>query len=480
MKRASFACSVSLLLLFVVGSVGAAPAPNIVFILADDLGINDLACYGRKEHHTPNLDRLARQGARFTQAYCGQPICSPSRAAILTGKSPARLHLTTYLPGRADAPSQKILHPKMRQQLPLSEVTLPERLKELGYATACIGKWHLGGEGYLPTDQGFDLYYAGQANTTPSGSEGGKGEQDLTTRAIGFMATNTNRPFFLYLAHNSPHIPYKARAERIGNNQKALEPVYAAVIEELDDSVGRLLAEVERLKISENTIVIFTSDNGGLHVPELKHEVITHNTPFRAGKGYLYEGGLRVPLIVRWPGVVADGRVIDTPVIGTDWTPTLAAAAGRIAPEIDGLNVLALLRGKAIRTRPLFWHFPHYTNQGGQPGGAMRDGDWKLIENYEDGSLELYDLKNYAGEANNLAEKDSARALGMQQELHTWLIQVDAQRNTRNPAFVARLHQELYEDVVPSLYNAARATPEQTRKILEWRKRMDIPPAMMR
>ena len=465
--------------LFLVAGVGAAEKPNIVFILADDLGINDLGCYGRAEHRTPNLDRLAGQGARFTQAYCAQPICSPSRAAILTGKSPARLHLTTFLPGRPDAPSQKLLHPKIQPQLPLAEVTLAERLKELGYATACIGKWHLGGRGFLPTDQGFDSYHAGQANTTPSETEGGKGEHALTRQAIQFISANTNKPFFLYLAHNNPHIPYTARPDRVANNAKALEPVYAAVIEELDDSVGQLLAALDRLKLATNTIVIFTSDNGGLHVPELNHKMITHNTPLRAGKGYLYEGGLRVPLIVCWPGTVAAGKVIDTPVIGTDWTPTLMRAAGRMSPENDGLSILALLTGETIRTRPLFWHFPHYTNQGGQPGGAMRDGDWKLIENYEDGSLELYNLKNDVGETNNLASKEAARAMGMQQELHNWLIQMDAQRNTTNPAFVPRLHKELYLDVVPSMFNAARATPEEQRAILEWRQRMDVPPARM-
>jgi arylsulfatase A len=460
-------------------SACAAEKPNIVFILADDLGINDLACYGRKEHHTPNLDRLASQGARFTQAYCAQPICSPSRAAILTGKSPARLHLTTFLPGRADAPSQKLLHPKIEKQLPLAEVTLAERLKEVGYATACIGKWHLGGTGFLPTDQGFDFYHAGQANTTPSETEGGKGERDLTRRAIDFITSNTNKPFFLYLAHNNPHIPYTARADRVEKNAKALEPVYAAVIEELDDSVGQLFSALDRLNLATNTLVIFTSDNGGLHVPELNHKVITHNTPFRAGKGYLYEGGLRVPLIVRWPGTIAAGSVINTPVIGTDWTPTLMRVADRMTPENDGLSILALLRGETIRTRPLYWHFPHYTNQGGQPGGAMRDGDWKLIENYEEGSLELYDLKNDIGETNNLASKESSRAMGMRDELHTWLINVDAQRNTANPAFVPRLREELYVDVVPSTYNAARTTPEEQRKILEWRQRMDVPPAKM-
>jgi arylsulfatase A len=465
-----FACFLALLCVF---SLHAADKPNIVFILADDLGINDLACYGRTEHHTPNLDRLAAQGARFTQAYCAQPICSPSRAAILTGKSPARLHLTTFLPGRPDAPSQKLLHPKINQHLPLSEMTLAERLKEVGYATACFGKWHLGGNGFLPTDQGFNLYYPGQANTVPSEIEGGKGEQDLTTHAIDFMAANTNRSFFVYLAHNSPHIPYTARASRIANNKGALEPVYAAVVEELDDSVGRLLSALDRLNLAQNTVVIFTSDNGGLHVPELQHEVITHNTPYRAGKGYLDEGGLRIPLIVRWSRKIGAGKVIDTPVIGADWAPTLTDIAERMSPEIDGMNISPLFFGQAIKARRLFWHFPHYTNQGGQPGGAVRDGDWKLIKHYEDGALELFNLKSDPSETSNLAVKEPGRAAELQKALHTWLDESGAQIFTSNPNFNSDRHRELYVDVVPSQFNASRAIPEQQKKMRAWRKKMD-------
>jgi arylsulfatase A-like enzyme len=341
-------------------------APNIVFILADDLGVNDLHCYGRADHHTPNLDRLAKQGARFTAAYAACPVCSPTRAAILTGKSPARLHLTTFLPGRADCPSQKLLHPKINQHLPLEETTLAEYLKRAGYATGCFGKWHLGGKGFLPTDQGFDVYHAGRANTRPSDSEGGKGEYDLTAHAARFIEANRERPFFVYLAHNAPHIPYTATAARIQNNADAFEPTYAALIESLDDSVGLLLKKLDALKLTENTLVVFTSDNGGLHVPELKHRRITHNTPCRAGKGYLYEGGIRIPLIVRWPGKVPAGTEIATPVISTDWLPTLLELAGaKVPPGLDGVSIAGLLTGTGkLAPRPLFWHVPHYTNQG--------------------------------------------------------------------------------------------------------------------
>ena len=267
--------------------------PNIVFILADDLGINDLGCYGRSEHHTPNLDRLAADGMRLTSAYCALPICSASRAAIMSGKNPARLHLTTFLPGRPDCPSQQLLHPVIRQQLPLEETTLAEHLKAAGYATACIGKWHLGGAGFGPREQGFDVYHPGQAVTTPSDTEGGKGEYDLTAQAEKFIEASRDRPFFLYLAHNSPHIPYSAKEKLVAENHGAFEPAYAAVIESLDDTVGQLLRRLDALGLAANTIVIFTSDNGGLHVPELSHERITHNAPYRAGKGFLHEGGLR-------------------------------------------------------------------------------------------------------------------------------------------------------------------------------------------
>ncbi len=303
--------------------LGAADRPNVVFILADDLGINDLHCYGRKDHNTPNLDKLAADGARFTAAYAACPVCSPTRAALMTGKSPARLHLTTFLPGRPDCPPQKLLHPKITQHLPLEEKTLAEYLKAAGYATGCFGKWHLGGKGFLPTDQGFDVYYPGKATTTPSATEGGKGEFDLTAKAIEFVEKNRGRPFFCYLAHNSPHIPYAAKPGLVKKNAGAFEPVYAAVIESLDETVGLLLKTLDELKLAESTIVVFTSDNGGLHVPEGPHQKVTHNTPYRAGKGYLYEGGIRVPLIVRWPGHVTAGRTIDTPVVTTDWLPTL-------------------------------------------------------------------------------------------------------------------------------------------------------------
>jgi arylsulfatase A len=452
-----------------------ATAPNLVFILADDLGINDLHCDGRADHRTPHLDRLATEGIRFTSAYCAQPICSPSRAAILTGKTPARLHLTTFLPGRKDAKSQKLLHPEIQQQLPLAEKTLAEFLKENGYATACVGKWHLGGKGFLPPEQGFDLYHPGQANTRPSATEGGKGEYDLTARAEKFMDENRARPFFLFLSHNSPHINFSARANLIESNRAAFNPTYAALVETLDDSVGRLLRKIDDLGLRTNTVVIFTSDNGGLHVPEGSHQTVTHNTPYRAGKGFLYEGGLRIPLIARWPGIIPAGKVTDAPVNSVDWTPTLLALAGITnSSAFGGENIAAILRGGTDwPDRPFFWHFPHYTNQGSSPAGAMRHGDWKLIEHYEDGRLELFHLRDDSGETRNLAPAEKNRAETMRAALARWRENTQAQTNMPNPNFDPALHRAIYQDHDISRYDPATASPAEFERVLAWRKRMN-------
>ncbi len=479
---------------WVAGVTGAAQTPtlpnsstppNIIFILADDLGIYDLACYGRADHHTPHLDRLASQGVRFSSAYCDLPLCSPTRAAILTGRSSARLHLTTFLPGRPDTPSQKLLQPKIVAQLPIEEKTLPEYLKEAGYTTACVGKWHLGGKGAGPADQGFDFVHPGKANTTPSETEGGKGEYDLTDAAEKFIEANRHRPFFLYLCHNSPHIPYTARQELIAKNAKALEPVYAAVIETLDDSVGRLLGTVDRLQLGEKTLVIFTSDNGGLHVPEGPHRIITHNGPYRAGKGFLYEGGLRVPLIVRWPGKVPAGKLIDCPIIHTDWVPTLLECAGLPVPKnLDGVSFGWLLgsdpttgalhrTGSGAGPRRFFWHFPHYSNQGGRPSGAVREGPWKLIEDYETGEAQLYNLDQDISETQDLAAVHPDIVTRLRRALDEWRKAIGAQMNTPNPNFDPAQHRSLYLDIDPSRFHAQRATPAQIDQMQQWRAQMN-------
>lgn len=448
--------------------------PNVVFIFADDLGINDFGCYGRKDQETPRLDRLAAQGMRFTCAYCAQPICSPSRAAVMSGKTPARLHLTTFLPGRPDCPSQMLLHPKINMQLGLEHKTVAEYLKDADYATACIGKWHLGGAGFSPKDQGFDFVHAGKANTPPTDDEGGKGEYDLTARAIEFIETNKDRPFFLYLPHNNPHVPIAAKAELVEKYRDSFNPIYAAMLHTLDDSVGRVLDKLDELRLTDRTLVVFTSDNGGLHVPELPNTPATHNTPFRAGKGYVYEGGLRIPLIVRFPSVVPAGRVVDTPVINTDWLPTILDLCGLKPTEpLDGISLAPLLRGGPIPPRPLMWHFPHYTNQGGRPAGAIRDGDWKLVEHYEDNRVELFHLATDIGERTDLSTKEPARVNDLRAKLAAWRKSVGAQMNTPNPNFDPALHRKLYVDIDTSLLTPDRTAATMRPKLEAWRAGMD-------
>jgi arylsulfatase A-like enzyme len=450
-----------------------------VLILADDLGINDLACYGRTDHRTPHLDRLASEGLRFSSACAAAPVCSPSRAALLTAQSPARLHLTTFLPGRPDTRAQMLLHPSIRMELPLREVTLAEALQKVGYTSACIGKWHLGGNNFGPEQRGFDIAFVGHANTTPSASEGGKGEYELTARAEQFLKENRDRPFFLYLAHNTPHIPLAAGTRFVANNRSAFNPLYAAVVETLDDSVGRVLARIDSLSLRNDTIVVFASDNGGLHVPEGGEDPPTHNTPYRAGKGFLYEGGLRVPLIIRWPGHVRPGALTDEPVINTDLMPTLLSLAG-LEPTrpCDGRSFADLLSGRPGHMRTFFWHFPHYSNQGSRPGGAMREGEWKLIEHYEDGRLELFNLRDDMGETNDLAPRERRRAEAMRERLSAWRVATGAQMNVPNPDFDPVLHRQLYLDTDVSRLAPAVRAREMTPKLASWRKGMDsvLPP----
>ncbi|MDX1948024.1 MAG: sulfatase [Pirellulaceae bacterium] len=452
----------------------AGERPNIVLIFADDLGVNDLSCYGRLDQPTPNLDQLAAAGMRFTSGYCAQPICSPSRAAIMTGKAPARLHITTFLPGRADAPSQKLLHPKIEMQLPLAEKTIAEYLQEAGYATACIGKWHLGGAGFGPKEQGFDFVHPGKANTPPSATEGGKGEYDLTARACEFIEQNRERPFFLYLPHNTPHIPLAAKPELIEKHQKAFNPTYAAMMEAMDDCVGLVMKKLDELQLTDNTIFIFTSDNGGLHVHEFVNSPATHNMPYRGGKGFLYEGGLREPTIIRWPGKIKPA-VSDTPIINTDWPPTLLALAGLPVPDgLDGVDVSPLLLGTGeLAARQLFWHFPHYNNQGGRPAGAVRDGNWKLIEYYDTGEVELFNLATDVEEGLNLATAEPQRTLKMRDQLARWRRDVGAQENEPNPNFDPELFKRLYVDFDPSRPPLAATSGQMAEQMKAWRELMN-------
>jgi arylsulfatase A-like enzyme len=446
--------------LLVQGNVRAAERLNVVLILADDLGRNDLGCYGSKYFRTPQLDNLAGQSVQFMDAYAACPVCSPTRASILTGKYPARLHLTDWLPGRGDRPDQKLNRPKIRQELPLEEVTLAERFKQAGYATASIGKWHLGGAGFGPEKQGFDVNIGGnQAGTTysyfapyknkqgqylPGLEEAPDGEyitDRLTAEAERFITDNRERPFFLYMPHYAVHTPLRAKEETIkkypGSPQhgKQSHPVYAAMLDSLDECVGRILQKLEDLKLDERTIVLFTSDNGGLATQEGMQFAPTINSPLRDGKGYLYEGGIRAPLLVKAPGIKPAKN--STPVCSIDFLPTLLELCD-LAPakDIDGVSFAPLLKGgDKPPHEDLYWHYPHYANQGSRPGGAIRSGDWKLIEFYETGRRELYNVKEDPSESRNRAAENPEIVERLAAKLHAWLKETGAQMMSSNPDY---------------------------------------------
>ena len=437
--------------------------PNVILIVADDLGWADVGANAGAAHATvtPRIDSLARDGVRFTNAYAAAPVCSPTRAALLTGQHPARLHLTDWLPGRPDRPDQKLTHPRIQPQLPLEAITLPELLQSAGYVSGHVGKWHLGGAGFGPLEQGFAVNVAGDHTGTPlsyfapfardgrtmpgleRAAEGEYLTDRLTDEALGFIEASRERPFFLYLAHYTPHIPLRAKAELIEKHRARANPIYAAMLESLDDSVGRVLGALDRLGLADNTIVLFTSDNGGLSTLEGPNTPATSNAPLRHGKGYLHEGGIRVPLLVRWPGQFRAGATVHTPVISMDVFATVQALAGR---EIagDGVSLEPVLRGAAdLPQRPLYWHYPHYSNQarskgapaGGGPGAAMREGRWKLIQHFETGVHELYDLEADPGETTNLVGQQAGRVLEMGRRLHTWQNAAKVQWPTYHPQY---------------------------------------------
>jgi arylsulfatase A-like enzyme len=455
----------------------APPRPNFVFILMDDFGWTDLGSYGSTFYETPNLDRLAHEGARFSQAYAACPVCSPTRAAILTGKYPQRVAITDYIsPPGSNQPEKwsrntRLLPAPYRDRLPLEEVTIAEVLKEAGYATGYFGKWHLGPRGFYPEDQGFDVNRGGceKGNTPhfspyslPTLADGPKDEylaDRLTDEAIEFIAANKERPFLAYLAHYDVHTPlaskpevvekYRKKAAALGATEaerwrrdrgvkdRRLQDhaVYAAMVELVDANVGRLLKKLDELGLAERTVVLFTSDNGGLSTSEGSP---TSNAPLRAGKGLLYEGGIRVALLVRWPGVVAPGAVIDAVVTSPDFAPTILEIAGletRPALHLDGASFVPALRGKPHRRGPVYWHYPHYGNQGGFPGSAVREGDWKLIERYEDSSLELYNLREDPVEAKDLAASEPERVRALHAQLKAWRESVGARMPSANPNF---------------------------------------------
>ncbi|MFW5760051.1 MAG: sulfatase [Cyclobacteriaceae bacterium] len=446
-----------LVLLFILGIVISCKTekepqkPNIVMVLADDLGWAQIGCYGTDYYETPNIDQIAYEGMRFTNAYAAAPVCSPTRASILTGKYPARLHLTNFIAGGGDK-GKPLAVPDWQKFLPLEEKTVAEVLKEQGYATALFGKWHLSIEKtppeslpYNPTKQGFDEEFVTYkpAEYMPLG-EWQTAEEDahsvdtITSLSLGFMQRNQDKPFFLIVSHNTIHDPLMEQSATInkyqnkaGNDQPENHPVIAAMIERLDESTGRIIKKIEDLGIAENTIVIFYSDNGGLH----KHAA---QTPLRMGKGTLYEGGIRVPLIVKWPGVTQPGTSSDHLISSVDLLPTFADMAGFSSHElaIDGLSFTGVLQGQkdSFNREALYWHFPHYHN--GMPGGVVRAGDYKLIERFEPmllnqpGQLEVYNLAEDIGETTNLLDSLPEKAEELQQMLHQWRDQVGAQMMT--------------------------------------------------
>jgi arylsulfatase A-like enzyme len=451
-----------LLTLSVGRACGLNPHTNVIVILADDLGGSDLGCYGSTYHRTPHLDRFGAEGMRFTSAYAACPVCSPTRAALLTGLYPARLHLTDWLPGRGDRPDQKLLRPAFNQSLPVGVATIADVLKANGYVTAHFGKWHLGGGAADPRRRGFDVSIGGDNTGAQAtyfapfrGSNGrflpgleaaAAGEyltDRLTAEAVRFIEQNRDKPFFVYLAHNAPHIPLQAKPELVakyppgGAPGTQNNPKYAAMIESLDDGVGQILKKLDEWKLTEHTAVLFTSDNGGLSIAEGPDTPATSNAPFREAKGFLYEGGIREPLIVRWPGVTRAGTTSDVPVSSIDLFPTIAdLCAPKSTAKVDGVSLRPLLAGGTLSREALYWHYPHYSNQGGRPGGAVRAGAWKLIEHYEDGRRELHDLAHDVSETRNLIGARPQAADELAGKLADWRRSVDAQMMKPNPAYV--------------------------------------------
>lgn len=457
------------------------PRPNFVFFLVDDLGWTDLGAYGSAFYETPNCDRLAAEGMKFTNAYTASPVCSPTRASIMAGKYPARMNTTDWF--GAPQPDtvtghwtrKPLLPAPYIEQLPLEEVTLAEALHEGGYRTFFAGKWHLGGEGFLPEDQGFEFNKGGHHRGSPPGGyfapydnpkldDGPDGEylpDRLASETVEFIEAHRREPFLAFLSFYLVHTPLQARRELEAKYEKKAEsidpdkprwgeegerrvrlvqdhPVYAAMVEAMDMAVGQVLDALDRLGLADNTIVIFMSDNGGLSTSE-GHP--TSNLPLRAGKGWLYEGGIRVPMMIKWPEVAKPGTVCDVPVTSTDFYPTMLEMARlpwRSGQHVDGVSLVPLLMERgSLRNRALYWHYPHYGNQGGSPGGAIREGDWKLIEFFEDGRFELYNLREDIGETNNLAPAMPEKVQELAEKLHAWQEETNARFPTPNPAVTA-------------------------------------------
>ena len=451
-------------------STAFAKPTNVVFFLIDDLGWKDLGCYGSDYYQTPNIDRLAAEGMRFTDGYAACNVCSPTRAAVMTGKYPARLLLTQWLPsGRWSRTKHRMKEGRYVSNLALEEFTIAEALREVGYKTAFMGKWHLGTETYYyPEHQGFDLNVAGRdygapgsyfypfegswtipttgrklhkANPLP-GKAGDYLPDRLAEEATKFILDSKDGPFFLLLSHYAVHTPLQGKPDKVAKYEKVPEanrqgkPAYAAMVESVDDSVERVMETLRQLNLEESTLVIFTSDNGGMWKA-------TNNAPLRANKGANYEGGLRVPVIVKWSNRIAAGSVSSEPVISTDFYPTILAATGqplRPHQHSDGENLLPILTGQGgLKRDALYWHYPHYNQHPeSAPASVIRAGDWKLMQNLETGERELYNLAVDLSEQHNLAKRHSAKTEELQKRLDGWRAEVGADPMKSNPEYVGK------------------------------------------
>jgi len=441
------------------GSANSSAKPNIVLFLADDLGWTGLQCFGSDFYETPNLDRLAGEGMKFTDAYAACTVCSPTRASLMTGMYPGRLHLTSFIPGQ-NRPFAKMKVPDWTKGLDSEYTTIAEALHGGGYRTIHVGKWHLNfpGETVDPTTHGFDFsadkppgtrgYYLSKKSVKELGKETNYLTDHLADLAVEQISESSGEPFFLYFAFHVPHTPIQGRDDLVEQFQKGVNanaihnnPTYAAMVKSMDLAVGRVLDSLEAQGIADDTLVIFTSDNGGLTQRYGKHDNFTENLPLRRGKGSAYEGGVRVPTIIKWPGITEPGSTCDEPIMSIDFYPTLLKIAGVEGNaghngSMDGVNITPLLRNPdALLDRDLFWHFPHYHAGGDSPYSAIRSKDWRLVEFHEDGSLELYNLSDDLGERQNLATTNQKIAGDLHKKLKQWRIEVGAQMPVDNPGF---------------------------------------------
>lgn len=454
-------------------AIAAGNGTNFVFLLVDDLGWADVGCFGSTFHETPHIDSLCASGMKLTHGYAACPVCSPTRASVMTGRHPVRVNITDWIPGAATPKNAKFLHVHDRDNLALEEVTIAEALKEHGYRTMFAGKWHLGNKGHWPTDQGFDTNIGGCAKGSPPGGyyapwknpnlKANSNDEYLTERltneSLAFIEEESDTPFFLFLSYynvHTPITPYKKRlkhyeqkfnttiqrpaapiAERDAVSRGGQDhPAYASMVAAVDDSVGLLMQKLEERDLAKNTVVVFFSDNGGLCTKRTVGP--TSNLPLRAGKGWLYEGGVREPTIIRAPGITRAGSESSTPVVSMDFFPTILELAGietQPARHCDGVSLVPLLRGEDLARRSLYWHYPHYHGSKWRPGASIRDGDWKLIEFYDWETAELYNLADDPGEHKDLSVSQAAKTQELRGKLKAWQTEMGAEMPKKNPNY---------------------------------------------